>query len=83
MAECDEQRPACHDRRQDQRQVHHGVEQELSRKAPAREKPRESVGQGQRRDRRDTAHFDRQGDDFPFLGREHDYLLEPWRAGKP
>ena len=66
--EGEEQQPAGHHRRHDQRQVDQRVEQQAPGKAPPREQPGERVGDRQRRRHRDQADLEREDDDGPLGG---------------
>src|SRR3546814_15459605 len=55
------------------------IEHDAPRKAVARENPRQTESDRQGGEHRDAADLQRQRDDLPFLGRQHQGVEKPWR----
>ena len=56
------------------------IEQQPPRKTIAREYPGEREGKRQRREHRDPADLERQRNNPPLLGRQHQGAVKPWRV---
>src|SRR3546814_8530373 len=56
------------------------IEHDAPRKAVARENPRQTESDRQGGEHRDAADLQRQRDDLPFIGRQHQGVEKPWRA---